>query len=156
MSCTREIGGSTGSREGSHKGRHQDVRREHGRVGWISVVMKVQTRILQAIFEWDSFEERKWVGTVKRYYRPCVWTFGGLVQRFLSQISMLADWDVMLLRECFRKLDGVIGGAHELFTLGELVGDCDAQQSSNIRDGLDKRKLLGEQADGKLSSWMDS
>ena len=41
---------------------------------------------------------------------------------FLSQISMLADWDVLLLQECFRKLDGVNVGAHELFTPSELLG----------------------------------
>ena len=35
---------------------------------------------------------------------------------FLSQISMLVDWDVLLLQECFRKLDGVDVGEHELFT----------------------------------------
>ena len=41
---------------------------------------------------------------------------------FLSQISMLTDWDVLLLQECFRKLDGVNVGAHELFTPSELLG----------------------------------
>ena len=41
---------------------------------------------------------------------------------FLSQISMLADWDVLLLQECFRKLDGVDVGVHELFTPSELLG----------------------------------
>ena len=41
---------------------------------------------------------------------------------FLSQISMLTDWDVLMLQECFRKLDGVNVGAHELFTLPELLG----------------------------------
>ena len=40
---------------------------------------------------------------------------------FLSQISMLTDWDVMLLQECFRKQDGVNVAAHELFTPSELV-----------------------------------
>ena len=41
---------------------------------------------------------------------------------FLSQISMLTDWDVLLLQECFRKLDGVNVGADELFTPSELLG----------------------------------
>ena len=41
---------------------------------------------------------------------------------FLSQISMLPDWDVLLLQECFRKLDGVNVGAHEFFTPSELLG----------------------------------
>ena len=35
---------------------------------------------------------------------------------------MLTDWDVLLLQECFRKLDGVNVGAHEQFTKSELVG----------------------------------
>ena len=39
-----------GRREGIHNERH--VRRVHGRIGRISVVVKVQTRILQAISEW--------------------------------------------------------------------------------------------------------
>ena len=40
---------------------------------------------------------------------------------FLSQISMPTYWNVLLLQECFRKLDGVNVGAHELFTPSELV-----------------------------------
>ena len=35
---------------------------------------------------------------------------------------MLTDWDVLLLQECFRFLDGVNVGAHELFTPPELLG----------------------------------
>ena len=54
------------------------------------------------------------------------WNVAGLAEDctdiFLSQISMLADWDVLLLQECFRKLDGVNVGAHELFTPSELMG----------------------------------
>ena len=72
---------------------------------------------------------------------------------FLSPISMLTDGDVLLLQECFRKLDGVNVGAHEVFRPCE--GDCDAQQSSCIRDGVDKQKLLVGRADGLQSSWMD-
>ena len=34
---------------------------------------------------------------------------------------MRTDWDVLLLQECFRKLDGVNVGAHELCTPSELV-----------------------------------
>ena len=40
----------------------------------------------------------------------------------LSQISTLTDLEVLLLQECFRKLDGVNVGAHELFTPSEVVG----------------------------------
>ena len=36
----------------------------------------------------------------------------------------------------------------------EWVENCDGQQSSYISDGTDKRKLLGERADGLRSSWM--
>ena len=54
------------------------------------------------------------------------WNVAGLVEDcadiFLSQISMLADWDVLMLQECFRKLDGVDVDAHELFTPPELLG----------------------------------
>ena len=54
------------------------------------------------------------------------WNVAGLAEDFtdifLSQISMLADWDVLLLQECFRELDGVNVGAHELFTPSELMG----------------------------------
>ena len=54
------------------------------------------------------------------------WNVAGLSEDstdiFLSQISMLTDWDVLLLQECFRKMDGVNVGAHELFTPSELMG----------------------------------
>ena len=54
------------------------------------------------------------------------WNVAGLAENcadiFLSQISMLTDWDVLLLQECFRKLDGVDVGVHELFTPSELLG----------------------------------
>ena len=61
-----------GSREGTHRERHQDVRRVHGWIGRISVVVKVQTRMLQAISEWERFcrTEMGWVGSVKGYDRP--------------------------------------------------------------------------------------
>ena len=54
------------------------------------------------------------------------WNVAGLSEDstdiFLSQISMLTDWDVLLLQECFRKLDGVNVDAHEVFTPSELLG----------------------------------
>ena len=54
------------------------------------------------------------------------WNVAGLSEDFtdifLSQISMLTDWDVLTLQECFRKLDGVNVGTHELFTPPELLG----------------------------------
>ena len=54
------------------------------------------------------------------------WNVAGLAEDcadiFLLQISMLVDWDVLVLQECFRKLDGVDVGVHELFTPSELLG----------------------------------
>ena len=54
------------------------------------------------------------------------WSVAGLSEDstdiFLSQISMPTDWDLLMLQECFRKLDGVNVGAHELFTPPELLG----------------------------------
>ena len=43
------------------------------------------------------------------------WSVAGLSEDatdiFLSQVSMFTDWDVLMLQECFRKLDGVNDGA---------------------------------------------
>ena len=54
------------------------------------------------------------------------WNVAGLSEDFTdifqSQISMLTDWDVLTLQECFRKLDGANVGTHELFTPPELMG----------------------------------
>ena len=82
--------------------------------------MRVQKRL----------EEENEFGTVECCDRSGVlkvlsWNVAGLAEDctdiFLSQISMLADYDVLLLQECFRKLDGVNVGAHELFTPSELL-----------------------------------
>ena len=51
---------------------------------------------------------------------------------FLSQISMLTDWDVWLLQECFRKLDGVNVGTHELFTPCQLMGGLRCPRSEQM------------------------
>ena len=88
--------------------------------------MRVQTRILQAIFEWKRLEEEKECGTVECCDRSGVfesvelergWFVRGLYGHF-----PVADFDVLLLQECFRKLDGVNVGTHELFTPSELLG----------------------------------
>ena len=60
-----------GGRERIHQERHQDVRRGHGRIGWLPVIVKVQSWILQALSKWDSFAERKRDGTVRKYDRLC-------------------------------------------------------------------------------------
>ena len=144
-------------RERIHHERCQNGGRLHGWSGWISFVVKGHTRIFQAMFEWKRLADRKEFGTVS--LKVLSWNVAGLsadsTDIFLSQISMLTDWDVLLLQECFRKLDGVNVGAHELLTPCELLGDCDAQQSSCIRDGADKQKLLVERAGGLQSSWRD-
>ena len=78
------------------------------------------------------------------------WNVAGLAENrtdiFLSQISMLADWDVLLLQECFRKLDGVNVGAHELFTPSELMGGlrCLAVIVNRKRKG--QSKIVGSAA----------
>ena len=91
--------------------------------GWISVVVKMQTRILQAILEWKRFAEWKESGSVKSCDRPCVsesvelergWTVGGFNGHFPVADFDAHRLDVLLLQECFRKLDGVNVGAHEL------------------------------------------
>ena len=48
-----------GGREGNHQ------RRERGRIGWLSVIVKVQ-----AISEWESVVEQKRGGTVRAFGRP--------------------------------------------------------------------------------------
>ena len=53
---------------------------------------------------------------------------------FLSQISMLTGWNSARM---FQKMDCLNVGAHELFTPGELVVDCDVQQSSYISEQMD-------------------
>ena len=69
--CRQSRSGSTGRpSEGNHQRRHQDVRRENGRTGWLSVIVKVQAWMLQAISEWESGVEQKRCGTVRRYDRP--------------------------------------------------------------------------------------
>ena len=96
--------------------------------GWFSVVVEVQTRILPA---GSDLRFGKGSGLSNGVTDPVIlkvliWNVAGLWEDstdiFLSQISMLTDWDVLLLQECFRKLDGVNVGAHEQFTKSELVG----------------------------------
>ena len=69
------------------------------------------------------------------------WNVAGLAEDcadiFLSQISMLADWDVLLLQECFRKLDGVDVGAarfvHAVRTRGRIAMSGRYRQSEMER-----------------------
>ena len=97
------------------------------------------------------------VGTEPVSLKVVSWNVAGLQEDSkdicLSQISMLTDWDVLMLQECFRKLGGVNVGAHELFTPPELF---DAQQSSSIRNGAENRRLLRVRQDGLRSSWVIS
>ena len=111
--------------------RCQNGRRLQGWSGWFSVVVRVQTRILQAISEWKRHVEGKKSGLSCAVTDPVSlkvlsWNVAGLSEDstdiFLSQNSMLTGWDVLMLQECFRKLDGVNVGAHELVTPPELLG----------------------------------
>ena len=102
-----------GGREGKHQRRHQDVRRGHGRIGWLSVIVKAQAWILQATSEWRIVVEQEGGGTVRRYRRlfdpekVLSWSVARLSEDstdlFLSQFSMLTSWDILLFQECFTK-----------------------------------------------------
>ena len=78
------------------------------------------------------------------------WNVAGLAEDctdiFLSQISMLADWDVLLLQECFRKLDGLNVGAHELFTPSELMGGLRCPAVIVNRKWKGQSKIVGDAA----------
>ena len=65
---------------------------------------------------------------------------GSLSRTRSARNEMLTDWDVFLLQECLRKLDGVNFGAHELFKLSELVGGlrCPAVIFHQRRSGQSK------------------
>ena len=72
---------------------------------------------------------------------------------------MLADWDVLLLQECFRKLDGVNVGAHELFTPSELLGGLRCPAVIVNRKWKGQSKIVGGAArwiavelDGQLTT----
>ena len=65
---------------------------------------------------------------------------------FLSQISMLPDWDVLLLQECFRKLDGVNVGAHDLFTPSELLGGLRCPAIIVNQKWSEQSKIVGSAA----------
>ena len=104
--------------------RCQNGRRLHGWSGWFSVVVRVQSRILQAISEWKRPVEGKEFGSVGCCDRGGVsesvelerrWSVGGLHRHFPCRKSLT-------LQECFRKLDGVNVGTHELFTPPRTLG----------------------------------
>ena len=94
--------------------------------------MRVQTRILQAISEWKRPVEGKEFGSVgccdRTRVSDSVELSEDFTDIFLSQVSMLTDWDVLTLQECSRKLDGANVGTHELFTPPELLGAVIANQ----------------------------
>ena len=116
--------------------------------------------------EWESFAERKRDGTVRRYDTPCDserdelergWTVRGFTRHF-----SVADFDAHSVG--YFVAAGMIQKNWMVSTLvhascsrrANWWGDCDAQQSSCISKGTDKRELLGERADGLQSSWVDS
>ena len=75
------------------------------------------------------------------------WNVAGLAEDctfiFLSQIWMFTDWDVLLLHECIRKLDGVNVGAHELFTPSELLGGLRCPAEIVNRKWKGQSKIVG-------------
>ena len=89
--------------------------------GWLSVVVKVSGHALRSGKNSGVQNDVTDPVTLK----VLSWSVAGPSQDstdiFLSQISTLTDWDVLLLQECFRKLDGVNVGAHEPLTPSELV-----------------------------------
>ena len=56
---------------------------------------------------------------------------------------MLTNWDVLMLQECFRKLDGVNVGAHELFTPPELLGGLRCQAAIVNQKWSGQSKIAG-------------
>ena len=142
-----------GDREIIHNERHQDVERRFGWSGWLSVVVKVRTRLLQAIFELKRFVEWKDFESAKCCDRQCVfesaelergWSCGRLNGHF-----PVADFDAHRVGRFFiARMFQEAGWTECWCTRGHLRqanwwADCDAQQSSSIRDGADKQKLLG-------------
>ena len=124
-----------GDRERIHNERRQDVGRRLGWSGWISVVVKVQTRILNAISESSRFAEWKEFGTVKCCGRPCV--FEIVAARMFEKVGWSERW-------CKRTIQAV-----------RTHGGTAMPSSHHASDGVDKQKLLVERVDGLQSSWMD-
>ena len=125
-----------GSREGIHKERHQDVRRGHGVTGWLSVIVKVQARILHG----------NGLGLSEGTTDPVTlkvlsWNVAGLSEEstdtILSQISTLTEWDVLLLQDCSRQLDGVNVGVHEQLT-PRRTGGRTAMPSSHHTSAMER------------------
>ena len=123
--------------------------------------MKVQTQILQAIFELKRLAEWKEFESAKYCDRPYVYGSAELERGWsggrLNRHFPVGDFDAHRLG-CF-----VVARMFQKTGWSECVlvhtnysrVDCDAQQSSCIRDGADKQKLLVERAGGLRSSWMD-
>ena len=155
-----------GDREIIHNGRRQDVGRRFGWSGWLSVVVTVQTWILQATSEWTRLAEWKEFGSAKCCDRPCVFESTELERSRsggrLNGHFPVADFDdhrlgrfvtARMFQEAGWSECWCTRTIHAVRTLG---GDCDAHQSSCIRDGMDKRELLEEGADRLQSSCVDS
>ena len=113
-------------KENSKRRSRKNLGERLGWTGWISVVVKVQTRILQSFSDWERFAvrfapvDRSGVSESVEVERG--WTVGGLHRHF-----PVADLDAHRLgrvdvARMLRKLDGVNVGAHELFTPPELLG----------------------------------
>ena len=85
----------------------------HGWFGWLSVVMRGHTRILQAIFECEQHAKENVFGTVERCDRSGV----------IESVELECGWIGRRMYRYFPVADGVNVGAHELFTPSELMGE---------------------------------
>ena len=134
------------------KERCQNGRRCHGWSGWFSVVMRVRTRKLQAIFEWKRFEEEKEFRTVECCDRSSVlesvelergWFGRGLYRHF-----PVADFDAHRLG-CVARMFQKTGWSERWCTrLVHAWEDCDVRRLSSIENGKDNRRLSGVRQDG--------
>ena len=134
-----------GGREGIHNERRRDVRRVHGRIEWISVIVLVHTWILQAISKGERLAELKWIRFVKGY-RLCDFESDELERGWI--VVVVADIDAhrqgcCVVSRTFHSIGWSECWCTRVLHAERIDGrDCDAQQSSYIRGGADKRKLL--------------
>ena len=148
------------------KERWQNERRCHGWSGWFSVVMRVQTWILQAVFEWERLEEEKEFGTVECCDRSGVLESveleGGWFGRGLYRHFPVVDFDAhrlgcVVVARMFQKIGWsercCTRIVHAVRTLGRIAM---SELLSSIENGKDNRRLSGVRQDGLRSSLMDS
>ena len=128
-------------------------RKLHGSSGWLSVVVRVQTRILRAISEWKRLVEEKEFGTVECC--ELSWNVAGLFP--------VADFDAhrlgrFVVARMFRKIGWSERWCsrivHAVRTLGRIAMPSSHRESEMERTIEDCRGC-GKRQDGLRSSWMD-